>query len=117
MDRKPYNKCLINLICSICTGKYLHSVFSHRKTTKTSGKYFPVQTSRSVNRPLIFVKSRFQYYSFRFITKLAKQPFDNMHSYHWLFQKYLVKYIILYLATTTFVIYKWFYIREKKTGT
>ena len=30
MNQKPYNKSLINLICSVCTGKYLPSVFSHR---------------------------------------------------------------------------------------
>ena len=32
MNQKPYNKCLINLVCSVCTGKYLPSVFSHRPT-------------------------------------------------------------------------------------
>ena len=30
MNQKPYNKSLINLVCSICMGKYFHSVFSHR---------------------------------------------------------------------------------------
>ena len=30
MNQKPYNKCLINLAYSVCTGKYLPSVFSHR---------------------------------------------------------------------------------------
>ena len=30
MNQKPYNKSLINLVCSVCTGKYLHSVFSHK---------------------------------------------------------------------------------------
>ena len=29
-NQKPYNKCLINLVCSLSTGKYLLSVFSHR---------------------------------------------------------------------------------------
>ena len=27
MNQKPYNKCLINLVYSVCTGKYLPSVF------------------------------------------------------------------------------------------
>ena len=27
MNQKPYNKCLINLVCSICTGKYLPFFF------------------------------------------------------------------------------------------
>ena len=41
MNQKPYNKCLINLVCSVCTGKYLPSVFFAQTSqlgTKTSGK-------------------------------------------------------------------------------
>ena len=50
MNQKPYNKCLsINLVWSVCTGKYLRR-FSH--CTKASGKYFPLQTSYSVNKSL-----------------------------------------------------------------
>ena len=30
MNQKLYNKFLINLVCSVCTGKHLPSVFSHR---------------------------------------------------------------------------------------
>ena len=55
-------KCLINLVCSVCTGKHLPSVFfrtdfasSCRSVcTKTSDKYFRVQTSHSVNNSSIF---------------------------------------------------------------
>jgi hypothetical protein len=57
---KPYNNSLINLVCSVCTGKYCLRFLSHRPRSffarsvrKTSGKYFPVQTSQSVNKSLI----------------------------------------------------------------
>ena len=30
MNQKPYNKFLINFVCSVCVGKYLSSVFSHK---------------------------------------------------------------------------------------
>ena len=60
-EPKPYNKCLMNLVCSVCTGKCLLSFFSHRPRSfdaqsvglKTSGKYFPIQSSHSANNPLI----------------------------------------------------------------
>ena len=39
---KPYNKFLINLVCSVCTGMYC--------LTKNLRQYFPVQTSHSVSR-------------------------------------------------------------------
>ena len=60
MNQKPHNKCLIDLVCSVCTGKYLPSFFFAQTSllrrsvcTKTSGKYFPLQTSHSVNKPLV----------------------------------------------------------------
>ena len=52
----PYDKLLINLTCSVSTGKYWTSVFLYKPrptcsvcTKKTSIRYFSVQTSRSVN--------------------------------------------------------------------
>ncbi len=36
---KPYSKSLINLVCSVCTGKYCLRFLSH--STKTSGNTFP----------------------------------------------------------------------------
>ena len=48
IQSKPYNKFLMNLVCSVRTGKYFHSFFS--VCTKTSGKYFPVWTSLFVNK-------------------------------------------------------------------
>ena len=36
MNRKPYNKCLIDFVCSVRTGKYLPSVFFSTDCTKTS---------------------------------------------------------------------------------
>ena len=57
---KPYNKSLINLICLVCTGKLLPSVFIAQPSllrrsicTKNLGQYFPVQTSHLVNKSLI----------------------------------------------------------------
>ena len=55
MNQKPYNKFLINLVCSVCTGKYFPSVFSHRPRPfvarsvrkPRAGKYFPVQTEQT----------------------------------------------------------------------
>ena len=45
---KPYNKSLINLVCSVCTGKYCLRFLSHRSRSfvarsvrKTSGNTFP----------------------------------------------------------------------------
>ena len=45
---KPYNKSLINLVCSVCTGKYCLRFLSHRPRSfvarsvrKTSGNTFP----------------------------------------------------------------------------
>ena len=45
---KPYNKSLINLVCSFCTGKYCLQFLSHRPRSfvarsvrKTSGNTFP----------------------------------------------------------------------------
>jgi hypothetical protein len=58
----PYNKLFINLACSVCTEKYLISVFLYKSrptgsvcTKKTSVRYFFVQTetSRSVNKKLV----------------------------------------------------------------
>ena len=69
MNQKSYNKCLINLVCSVCTGSicllfvcFLHteisllrrSLLRRSVSTKTSGKYFPIQTSHSVDKPLIY---------------------------------------------------------------
>jgi hypothetical protein len=57
----PYNKLCINLACSACTEKYRTSVFLYKPrplgsvcTKKTSVRYFSVQTSRSVNKKLIY---------------------------------------------------------------
>ena len=46
MNQKPYNKSLINLVCSVCKGKYL-------LIYETSGKYSPVHISHSVNKTLV----------------------------------------------------------------
>ena len=55
------NKLLINLACSVCTEKYGTSVFLYKPrptgsvcTKKTSVRHFSVQTSRSVNKKLVF---------------------------------------------------------------
>ena len=56
---EPYNKIVIYLACSVCTGKFQTSVFyvrterSEVRTVKTSVWYFPVQTSRSLNNLLV----------------------------------------------------------------
>ena len=51
MNQNPYNKCLINIVCSVCTGKYLPSVFSHRPRSfiarsvrKPQANTFPYRT-------------------------------------------------------------------------
>ena len=56
---KPYNKSLINLVCSVCTGKYCLWFLSHRPRSfvarsvrKTSGNTFPYRP-HSVNKSLI----------------------------------------------------------------
>jgi hypothetical protein len=58
---QPYNKPIIDLACSVCTVKYQTSVFCMDLAPsplgpywKTSVRYFTVQTSRSVNKPLLF---------------------------------------------------------------
>ena len=63
MNQKPYNKCLINLVCSVCSGKDLPSVFLVQTSllrrsvcTKTTGKYFPVQISDSVNKLSVYYR-------------------------------------------------------------
>ncbi len=48
---QPYNKPIIDLACSVCTVKHQSSVF--KMFLKTSVWYFTVQTSRSVNKPLV----------------------------------------------------------------
>ncbi len=60
---KPYNKSLINFVCSVCTGKYCLRFLSHtrprsfvaRSVRKPLRQYFPVQTSHSVNKSLILL--------------------------------------------------------------
>ena len=47
---QPYNKPIINLACSVCTVKYQTSVFC-----MDLAPYFTVQTSRTVNKPLIYM--------------------------------------------------------------
>ena len=45
----PYNKSLINLVCSVCMGKYcLRFLYENLR------QYFPVQTLHSVNKSLVF---------------------------------------------------------------
>ena len=52
----PYNKSLINLVCSVCMGKYCLRFLSHRPRTFVAmlRQYFPVQTSHSVNKSLVY---------------------------------------------------------------
>ena len=59
-SKKPCNKSLINLVCSVCTGKYCLRFLSHRPRSfvarsarKPRRQYFPVQTSHSVNKSLL----------------------------------------------------------------
>ena len=59
MNQKPYNKCLINLVCSVCTGKYFFAQTSpHRSSVcmKPQANTFPYRpASHSVNKPLFFI--------------------------------------------------------------
>ncbi len=56
---KPYNKSLINLVCSVCTGKFAFGFYRTDLAPSSLGlyenlkQYFPVQTSHSVNKSLI----------------------------------------------------------------
>ena len=60
LNQKPYNKSLINLVHSVCTGKYLPSVFSHffsfvARSVRKPDQIFSrtdLGTSHSVNKPL-----------------------------------------------------------------
>ncbi len=60
---KPYNKSLINLVCSVCTGKYCLRFLSHRPRSfvarsvrKTSGNTFPYRPrTRLILSPYSFV--------------------------------------------------------------
>ncbi len=54
---KPYNKSLINLVCSICTGKYCLRFLSYENLRQ----YFPIQTSHSVNKSLISQTVKFYF--------------------------------------------------------
>jgi hypothetical protein len=61
--KEPYNKRFINLVLLGLYGKVFAfglsaqtSILRRSVCTKTSGKYFPVQTSLSVNNPLLFRK-------------------------------------------------------------
>ena len=58
MNQKPYNTCLINLVCSVCTGKYLPSVLSHsaRSFVALSVRKPPVQTSHLVNKSFLYFR-------------------------------------------------------------
>ncbi len=57
---KPYNKSLINLVCSVCTGSIAFGFYRTDLAPSSLGlyenlrQYFPVQTSHSVNKFLIF---------------------------------------------------------------
>ena len=68
-----YNKQLIDLACSVCTVKYRTSIFLHgpwlaalaRSVQKTSVRYIS-QTSRSVNKQLIYLLYRQTRYMSRY---------------------------------------------------
>ena len=56
---KPYNKSLINLVCSVCTGKYCLRFLSHRPRSfvarcvqKTSGNTFPYRPGTRLISPI-----------------------------------------------------------------
>jgi hypothetical protein len=50
----PYNKLFINLACSVCTEEYRTSVFLNKPRPTGLVRYFFVQTSRLVNKKLLF---------------------------------------------------------------
>ena len=51
MNQKPYDKCLTNLVCSVSTGKYLPSVFSHRPRSFIALSVRKPQANTFLNRP------------------------------------------------------------------
>ncbi len=60
---KPYNKSLINLVCSVCTGKYCLRFLSHRPRSfvarsvrKTSGNTFPYRPRTRLISPYYYLK-------------------------------------------------------------
>ena len=57
MNQKSYNKCLINLVCSVGTGKYLPSFFSHRARSFVARSVQKPRSfvARSVRKPRSFV--------------------------------------------------------------
>ena len=63
---KPYNKSLINLVCSVCAGKYCLRFLSHspcsfvaRSVRKTSGNTFPYRPPTRLISPYYFVIIRY----------------------------------------------------------
>ena len=56
---KPYNKSLINLVCSVCTGKFAFGFYRTDLAPSSLGlyenlrQYFPVRTLHSVNKSLV----------------------------------------------------------------
>ena len=59
---KPYNKSLINLVCSFCTGKYCLQFLSHRPRSfvarsvrKTSGNTFPYRPRTRLISPYYYM--------------------------------------------------------------
>ena len=59
---KPYNKSLINLVCSVCTGKYCLRFLSHsprsfvaRSVRKTSGNTFPYRPPTRLISPYYYI--------------------------------------------------------------